>query len=203
MNIKMIIQSALMLLVMTVVLGIVYPIVITLATGAIFPSQAAGSLQTTNNTVVGSALIGQQFTSDRYFWSRPSAIVDANSTPAPYGITADGSIAASAGSNLGPTSADLQKTVQQRAVDIRIKYGMAADTPIPTDLLFASGSGLDPHISPEAARLQIDRIATARGLSRDKVAALVEQYVEGPQLGILGQPRVNVLMLNLALDQMK
>jgi len=192
-----------MLVVLTVLTGIVYPLVITLAAGLFFPAQANGSLLTVNGQVVGSALIGQAMDSDRYFSARPSAMVDANGTPAPYGETNDGSIVASTGSNLGPTSAALQKAMQDRIDAIRQKYSLAADTPIPPDLIFASASGLDPHISPAAAQLQIDRIARVRGLTRDQVVELVNRMTEGPQFGLFGQRRVNVLLLNLALDQVK
>jgi K+-transporting ATPase ATPase C chain len=194
-----IISAARMFLVLLVVTGIVYPVVMTLAAGALFPSQASGSLVTVDGQVVGSSLMAQPFTADRYFWPRPSAVN--------YGIDpVTGGLAASGGSNLGPTSADLQKAIQERAAVIRAKNGLAPDAPIPPDLLFASGSGLDPHISPAAARLQIDRVAKARGFSaaqQDQLTALVESSIEYPQLGVLGEPRVNVLMLNLALDQLK
>lgn len=184
-----------MLAVMTILTGVIYPVVITLAAGVIFPAQANGSLQTVNGVVVGSSLIAQPFASDKYFQPRPSA----NN----YGIAADGSFAASSGSNQGPTNAALLTAVQERGAAIRTANKLAADAVIPPELVYASASGLDPHISPAAARLQIDRVTAARGLPRDMVAALVEQFVESPQLGVLGEARVNVLMLNIALDQVK
>jgi K+-transporting ATPase ATPase C chain len=164
-------------------------VVVTVAANLIFPVQAGGSLIKQNDTVIGSSLIGQTMADTKYFWSRPSA-VDYNPLP-------------SAASNQGPTSAALKKAVEDRASAIRQANHLSADAVIPQDLLFASGSGLDPHISPDAARLQIDRIAQARGLSREAVASLVERFVETPQLGVFGEARVNVLLLNIALDEMK
>jgi potassium-transporting ATPase KdpC subunit len=180
------------LLVLTVLTGIIYPLTMTLIAGVIFPAQVNGSLITRNGQVIGSALIGQKSDDARYFWPRPSAI-DYNPLP-------------SGGSNQGPTSAALQSAVKDRAAAVRQANNLAADTVIPTDLLFASGSGLDPHISPDAARLQIDRVAAARGFTatqREQLAALVENSIEGPQLIVLGEPRVNVLLLNLAVDQIQ
>lgn len=175
---------------LTLITGVLYPLAVTAIGQAAFPEQANGSLIRVNGVVVGSALIGQDMATDpRYFWPRPSAV---GYNPLPSG-----------GSNLGPTSATLQKAVQERAAALRAAHNLPADAPIPPDLLFASGSGLDPHISPEAARLQIDRVAAARALPHDQVAALVERFVELPQIGILGQARVNVLLLNVALDQLK
>jgi potassium-transporting ATPase KdpC subunit len=184
--------AARLLLVLTVLTGILYPVTITLAANILFPAQANGSLIVRDGQIVGSALIGQSFTSERYFWPRPSAI-DYNPLP-------------SGGSNLGPTSAALQAKVIERAAAIRQANRLAEDAAIPTDLLFASGSGLDPHISPDAARLQIDRVAAARGFTpaqRDQLAALIERSIEPPQLGVLGEPRINVLLLNLAVDQIR
>lgn len=186
----------LMLVILTAITGMVYPLVITVAAGAIFPNQASGSLQTVNGNVIGSSLIGQGNNDPRYFWSRPSAVN--------YMIpSSPDQLGSSAGSNAGPTSKTLQDNVQQREAAFRAANHVPDNVPVPPDMLFASGSGLDPHISPEAARLQVDRVAEARNISRDQVAALVEQYVEMPQFGILGQPRVNVLMLNLALDRLQ
>jgi potassium-transporting ATPase KdpC subunit len=174
---------------LTLLTGVVYPLAVTAVAQAAFPQQANGSLVSAGGQVVGSALIGQANADPRYFWPRPSAI-DYNPLP-------------SGGSNQGPTSAALQKAVADRAAQLRAAHHLLADAPLPPDLLFASGSGLDPHISPEAARLQIDRVAQARQFTaaqRAALAALVERAVEPPQLGLLGQPRVNVLLLNLALD---
>jgi len=177
---------------LTLLTGVAYPLAVTAAAQAIFPAQANGSLVRVGGQVVGSALIGQANADPRYFWPRPSAI-DYNPLP-------------SGGSNQGPTSAALQQAVAARAAQLRAAHHLPASTPLPADLLFASGSGLDPDISPEAARLQIDRVAQARQFTpaqRDALAALVERSVEPPQLGLLGQPRVNVLLLNLALDGLK
>jgi K+-transporting ATPase ATPase C chain len=134
-------------------------------------------------------LLGQANTDARYFWPRPSATN--------YGTLPSG------GSNLAPTSAELAGLVGQRAADFRAAHGLAPGDVVPVEMLFASGSGLDPHISPSAARLQAGRVAAARGLDEAEVAALVDSYVEGPQMGMLGQPRVNVLLLNMALDQLE
>jgi K+-transporting ATPase ATPase C chain len=153
-----------------------------------FHNQANGSLVVRDGNVVGSALIAQQFQTDKYFWPRPSA--------GGYATVPSGA------SNLGPTSAALQSNVLANAAAIRTANKLPADAPIPADLLFTSGSGLDPHISPAAARLQVARVAAARGVSADSVGALVEKFVEPPQWGFLGEARVNVLRLNLALDEL-
>ncbi len=187
-----IMTAARLLLVLTVLTGVLYPIAITLAANVLFPTQANGSLIVRDGQVIGSALIGQSFTSERYFWPRPSAI-DYNPLP-------------SGGSNLGPTSAVLHAKVIERAASIRQANHLPEEAVIPVDLLFASGSGLDPHLSPDAVRLQIDRVAAARGFTaaqRDQLAARVESSIELPQFGLLGEPRVNVLLLNLALDQIQ
>lgn len=178
-----------MMLIMTLITGVVYPLVVTGIAQLAFPAQANGSLVGDAAQPTGSALIGQANTDLGYFWPRPSA-TDYGTLP-------------SSGSNLAPTSAALAELVAQRAADFRTANNMAADAPVPVDMLFASGSGLDPHISPDAARLQIGRVAAARGLAEAKVAALVEAHVEGPQLGLLGEPRVNVLLLNSALDALE
>lgn len=187
--VKQLKTSVVMLVIFTVITGILYPLAVTLASQAVFPVQANGSLVTVDGTVVGSSLIGQSNTDSRYFWSRPSAI---SYNPLP-----------SSGSNLGPTSQTLADTVAQRAADFRAGNNLADNATVPSDMLFASGSGLDPHISPAAARLQVERVAEVRGLEAGKVAELVEQYIESPQFEVLGEARVNVLMLNLALDKLQ
>jgi K+-transporting ATPase ATPase C chain len=189
--IKLITQSIRQTLVWTVITGLLYPLAITAIAQLAFHDQANGSLVERDGKLVGSALLAQQFTGAKYFWPRPSA--------ATYGTGTSG-LAASSGSNLGPTSAQLQTNVRANAKALREAHKLPADAPVPADLVFASASGIDPHISPGAARFQIARVAAARGLAEDKVRALVDQHVEPPQWGFLGEARVNVLLLNLALD---
>lgn len=182
--------AILMLLFFTVLTGIIYPLAVTLSAQILYHSQANGSLLTgSNKQPLGSELIGQTFNSPRYFWGRPSA-----TAPTPYNG------GASSGSNQGPTNPALIDAVQ-----VRIKALRDADPgnlkAIPVDLVTASASGLDPHISPAAANYQISRVAKARHLSLDKVRKLVDDYTQARQWGILGEPRVNVLKLNIALDQ--
>ena len=176
------------LAVLTLVTGIVYPVVVTAIAQLVFPHQANGSLIVKDGKVVGAALIGQPFDDPKYFWGRPSAT-------SPFGYNA----ASSSGSNLSPTNPALVKSVQERADALR-----AADpnnrAPVPVDLVTASGSGLDPHISPAAALYQVNRVAKARKVDPASVRELVERHTEGRQFGFLGEPRVNVLALNLALD---
>jgi K+-transporting ATPase ATPase C chain len=189
--IKLITQSILQKLVWIFVCGVLYPLAMTAIAQMAFPHQANGSLVERDGKLMGSTLLAQQFTGPKYFWPRPSA--------ASYGTGPSG-IAGSSGSNHGPTSAQLQTDVRNNAKALREAHKLPADAPVPADLVFASGSGLDPHVSPAAARFQIARVAAARGMSEDQVKALVEKFVEPPQWGFLGEERVNVLLLNLALD---
>jgi len=185
-----------MLIALTVITGVIYPLFVTLAAQVVFPAQANGSLITIDDQVVGSALIGQNNHDERYFWSRPSA-VNYMEADAPDTLMSSGA------SNLSVTSNALAEQVEQREAEFREANNIPPEIAVPGDMLFASGSGLDPHISPQAARLQVERIANTRGLDPAQVMALVEQYVEAPQLAILGEPRVNVLLLNIALDGME
>jgi K+-transporting ATPase ATPase C chain len=188
------------MLVMTVLLGLIYPLVITGIGQAAFPFQANGSLlKSANGAVVGSALIGQEFTAARYFHPRPSATTSTAATPAPQPYNA----ASSGASNLGPTNTTLVTTVAGRAAAYRTENHLAPNAPVPVDAVTASGSGLDPAISPANAALQAPRVAQARRLPLRTVQALVRRYTTGRTFGILGEPRVNVLRLNRALDATK
>jgi potassium-transporting ATPase KdpC subunit len=183
------IRPAIVLLAMfTAITGVAYPVLVTAIAQLVFPRQANGSLIVKDDKAVGSTLIGQPFDDPKYFWGRPSAT-------SPFGYNAG----ASAGSNLSPTNADLIKAVQGR-VDALRTADPGNTAPVPVDLVTASGSGLDPHISSAAALYQVERVAKARKMSAADVRALVERHTEGRQLGFLGEPRVNVLALNLALD---
>jgi K+-transporting ATPase ATPase C chain len=181
--------ALMMIALLTILTGVIYPLVVTGIAQLAFPRQANGSLVMAGATVAGSVLLGQANDDPRYFWPRPSATG--------YGTLPSG------GSNLAPTSADLAAAVAQRAADFRTANGMGDADSVPVEMLFTSGSGLDPHISPDAARLQAGRVAAARGLPEAQLLALVEAHVEGPQFGFLGQPRVNVVLLNVALDGLK
>jgi K+-transporting ATPase ATPase C chain len=178
---KTILQSIRILIVFTLLTGVVYQLAVTAISRIAFSHQADGSLVMRDDKIIGSDLLAQKFESPRYFWPRPSA--------------ADYATVASGASNKGPTSSDLAKSVEER----RAKFGDTA----PGDLLTASGSGLDPHISPESAWMQASLVAFARSLSENQVSELVQKFVEPPQFGVLGEPRVNVLALNLALDALK
>jgi len=183
------IRPAIVLLALfTLLTGIAYPLAVTSLAQAVFPMQANGSLMGQEGRIVGSALIGQPFDDPRYFWGRPSA-----TAPFPYNA------AASSGSNLGPSNPALIEAVQARITALRAA-DPGNDAPVPVDLVTASGSGLDPHISVAAALYQAPRVARVRGLNAEAVSQLVAQQAEGRQLGFLGEPRVNVLKLNLALD---
>jgi potassium-transporting ATPase KdpC subunit len=178
---KTVLQSLRIYLVLTLLTGVLYPLTMTGIAQFLFPKQANGSRIFENGKLIGSDLLVQKFESQRYFWPRPSS--------------ADYATVPSGASNKGPTSADLKKSIDER----RTKFGNEA----PVDLLTASGSGLDPHISPEAARLQIQRVAAARNMSIERISTLVDQAIEQPQFGFLGEPRVNVVRLNRALDQLR
>lgn len=188
---KTLIRPAVTLFVLlSVITGLIYPLLVTGIGQALFPKQAAGSLIERDGKLIGSRLIGQNFTDSQYFWGRPSA-----TAPQPYNAAASG------GSNFGPLNPALKD-----AVDARVQALRAADPgntqPIPVDLVTASASGLDPHISPAAAEYQIARVAQARGLAPEIVRKLVAAWTEDRQWGIFGEPRVNVLELNLALDRL-
>ncbi len=191
---KLILQAVRQTLLWSVVAGVLYPVVMTIFAQAAFPKQAQGSLVEQNGKLVGSALLAQQFQGTNYFWPRPSACS--------YGTGATG-ITPSSGSNLGPTSGALHTNVINNAAAFISGNNLPTNTVVPADMVFASASGLDPHISPEAARLQISRVAASRGMSEDKIKELTERFVEPPQWGFLGQARVNVLLLNVALDQLQ
>jgi len=184
---KLILQSIRQTIVWTVITGIAYPLLITAIAQAVFKDQANGSLVMRDGKLVGSTLLAQQFTGPTYFWPRPSA--------GTYATVPSGA------SNLGPTSAALQTNVVNNLKALRDSSKLPADAPVPSDLVFTSASGLDPHISPEGARFQAARVAAARGVPVEKVSERLEKFVEPPQWGVFGQARVNVLVLNLALDQ--
>jgi K+-transporting ATPase ATPase C chain len=182
--------ALLMLALLTVLTGGVYPLLVTGIAQGLFPHQANGSLIEQNGKVVGSELIGQPFSDPKYFWGRPSA-----TGPVPYNA------GASSGSNLGPLDPALEVAVKARIAALKAS-DPANTAPIPVDLVTASGSGLDPHISPAAAHWQAPRIARILGLSEAEVSKLIDAHTEGRQLGLLGEPRVNVLALNMALDRL-
>ena len=183
-----------MFVLLTVLMGIVYPLLITLAAQGLFPPQANGSVLERGGKLIGSELIGQYFDDPKYFWSRPSA-----TDPAPYTSFNKEPLSGSSGSNLGPTNEKHLKAVQERIQAMR-KAHPEQEGPVPVDLVTASASGLDPHISLAAAEYQVKRVAKARNVDPTTVRALVSLYTEGRQLGFLGEPGVNVLKLNLALD---
>jgi K+-transporting ATPase ATPase C chain len=185
---------------LTIITGLVYPLAITGIAEVVFPRQAKGSLIEKDGKVIGSALIGQQFATDRYFHGRPSATNAPDPKDATKTIDAPYNAANSMGSNLGPTSKALAERMKSDVEKLKAENPKA---PVPVDLVTASGSGLDPDISPDAAYFQVPRVARARGLAEDRIRGLVESQTRGRWFGLLGEPRVNVLELNLALDALK
>ncbi|WP_316160270.1 K(+)-transporting ATPase subunit C [Bradyrhizobium sp. SZCCHNRI20481] len=188
------------LLALTLITGLIYPLAMTVVAGTIFPAQAEGSLITRNGQVIGSALIGQEFKDDKYFHGRPSATSAADPNDATKTVPAPYNAANSSGSNLGPTSKALADRLKEDVDKLKAENPAQA---VPVDLVTTSASGLDPDISPEAALFQVPRVAKARGLPEASVRSLIAQQTQGRLLGLLGEPRVNVLALNLALDAAK
>jgi K+-transporting ATPase ATPase C chain len=186
------------LVLFTIITGLIYPLVLTGIAQVLFPRQANGSLVELNDKVVGSSLIGQIFSEDRYFHGRPSATVGPDPKDSSKTVDAPYNAANSSGSNLGPTSKALTERLKS---DVETRKGQNPNARVPTDLVTASGSGLDPHISPAAAFFQVPRVAKARNMAEDRVGQFVDQHIEGRVLGFLGEPRVNVLALNMALDR--
>ncbi len=188
---KTIFQSLRIFVMLTIIAGILYPLLVSGLAQMFFPHQANGSLLKVKEQIIGSELLAQKFQDPKYFWPRPSA--------------ADYATVASGASNQGPTNATLKSTVEKRVDDFKKSNGLNLSTKLPADMVFASGSGLDPHISPEAAQLQISRIAQSRNFDQNKLSKLKElvtKYDEAPQYGVFGERRVNVLLLNLALDSL-
>ncbi len=185
---KLVIQSIKLTLVFTLLTGLAYPLLVTGIVRVFFHRQANGSLQRRNGQIVGSALLAQKFEAGRYFWPRPSA--------SDFGTLPSGA------SNLGPTSQLLQSNVLARIASFRGTQSLPDGIPVPSDMVFQSGSGLDPHISPESALLQTHRVAKARHMPDTRLETLVTQLTEPSQFGFLGEPRVNVLLLNLAIDRL-
>lgn len=182
---KQLYPAVVLTLVLTVILGIIYPVVVTVASQIFFSEKAHGSLIAKDGKVIGSNLMGQPFTAESYFYSRPSAA----------GIGYDGT--SSGGTNLGPTS----KKLMEEKIDPEVKKARQTNSgPIPVDLVTSSASGLDPHITPASAEFQVDRVAKARNMNPIAVRQLIDRYTEDRQFGFLGEPRVNVLLLNIALD---
>src|SRR6201992_1193625 len=189
--------AIILLLALTLITGLAYPLAMTAIAGVIFPKQAEGSLIEKDGKVVGSALIGQEFKQDKYFHGRPSATTTADPNDATKTVPAPYNAANSSGSNLGPTSKALDDRLKEDVDKLKAEN---PSQPVPVDLVTTSGSGLDPDISPEAALFQVPRVAKARNMPEDQVRALVTDKTEGRLGGVLGEPRVNVLELNLALD---
>jgi K+-transporting ATPase ATPase C chain len=189
--------AIIILIVLTLTTGLGYPLVLTAIAGVIFPKQARGSLIERNGKVVGSALIGQQFTSNKYFHGRPSATTAPDPADATKTVSAPYNAANSGGSNLGPTSQALNDRIKDDVSKLKAENPSAA---VPIDLVTTSGSGLDPDISPEGALFQVPRIAKVRNMPEDRVRQLVSDHTQSRFVGLLGEPSVNVLALNLALD---
>ena len=181
---------------LTLITGLAYPALVTGLAKVFFPYQAGGSLIRTEGSVIGSELIGMSFTSPRDFWGRPSATLDPSGKPLPYNAANSG------GSNVAPSNLELKRAVDARIAALRAAHPEATG-PVPIDLVTTSASGLDPHISPAAALYQVPRVAKARGLEEVEVRDLVAAHIEPRQLGVLGDPRVNVLKLNLALNHLR
>src|SRR6516164_1284026 len=188
-----------LLLALTLITGLAYPLAMTGIAGVLFPKQAQGSLIEKDGKVVGSALIGQEFKDDKYFHGRPSATTAPDPNDSTKTVSAPYNAANSGGSNLGPTSKALADRVKEDVDKLKAEN---PSQPVPVDLVTTSASGLDPDISPEAALFQVPRVAKVRNIPEAKLRQLVEEHVEGRTLGILGEPRVNVLLLNLALDRL-
>ena len=195
------IRPAIILVVLlTLITGLVYPLVMTGIAGVIFPYQAQGSLIEKDGKVIGSALIGQAFSDDKYFHGRPSATNAPDPKDSTKTVDAPYNAINSMGSNLGPTNKALIDRIKGQVDELKKEN---ASAPVPMDMVTTSGSGLDPHISPDSAHFQVPRVAKARNLPETRVRALVDGQIEGRTLGLLGEPRVNVLNLNLALDALK
>jgi potassium-transporting ATPase KdpC subunit len=187
---RLIREALALLVVLSITCGLLYPLAVTGIAQALFPERASGSLIHRGGVLVGSKLIGQPFHGTEYLWPRPSATPDH-----PYNGALSG------GSNLGPLSADLASMVEKRIASLRAAPGADPAAPVPVDLVTASASGLDPHITPASAFYQVGRIAAARGVPAEMIREIVQSHVEARQLGILGEPRVNVLLVNLDLDE--
>ena len=185
---------------LTLITGLAYPLAITGLAGVLFPYQAKGSMIERDGKIIGSAMIGQEFTNERYFQGRPSATTAPDPADSTKTVSAPYNAANSAGSNLGPTNRALIERVQ---ADVEKRKAENPSAPVPVDLVTTTGSGLDPHISPEAALFQIPRVAKVRDVPESRLRQLVSERVEGRLFGLLGEPRVNVLALNIALDAMK
>ena len=192
--------AILVMLALTLITGLLYPLAMTVVAGTIFPAQAEGSLITRSGQVIGSALIGQEFKDDKYFHGRLSATTAADPNDSTKTVPAPYNAANPSGSNLGPTSKALADRLKEEVDKLKAEN---PGQPVPVDLVTTSASGLDPDISPEAALFQVPRVAKARGVPEASIRTLVAQQVKGRLLGLLGEPRVNVLALNLALDAAK